>query len=111
MPVNGSTLILLTAASIALLLVLIPVVKLPAFLVGIPIFFEVGVVILAPLVWNLARETKRSMLFYGLPMLAALTVVHSLVPPHPAPAAASQLLGSNLGLTILYGIAVALPMT
>src|ERR1051325_8420962 len=41
-----------------------------AFLVGLPIFFEVGVVILAPLVWNLARETKRSMLFYGLPMLA-----------------------------------------
>ncbi len=82
-----------------------------AFLVGIPIFFEVGVVILAPLVWNLARETKRSMLFYGLPMLAALTVVHSLVPPHPAPAAASQLLGSNLGQTILYGLATALPMT
>jgi gluconate transporter len=82
-----------------------------AFLVGIPIFFEVGVVILAPLVWNLARETKRSMLFYGLPMLAALTVVHSLVPPHPAPAAASQLLGSNLGVTILYGIGLALPMT
>ena len=82
-----------------------------AFLVGLPIFFEVGVVILAPLVWNLARETKRSMLFYGLPMLAALTVVHSLVPPHPAPAAASQLLGSNLGTTILYGIAVAIPMT
>ena len=192
MPVNGSTLILLTAASIALLLVLILVVKLhaflaliltamalglsagmgpekvlksiqtgfgealgfiavvvglgamigrflehsgggraladwllkkfgsdnaawamliAAFLVGLPIFFEVGVVILAPLVWNLARETKRSMLFYGLPMLSALTVVHSLVPPHPAPAAASQLLGSNLGLTILYGIAVSLPMT
>jgi gluconate transporter len=82
-----------------------------AFLVGLPIFFEVGVVILAPLVWNLARETKRSMLYYGLPMLAALTVVHSLVPPHPAPAAASQLLGSNLGTTILYGIALSLPMT
>jgi gluconate transporter len=84
---------------------------LSAFLVGLPIFFEVGVVILAPLVWNLARETKRSMLFYGLPMLAALTVTHSLVPPHPAPAAASQLLGSDLGHTILYGVATALPMT
>src|ERR1043166_6615148 len=81
------------------------------FLVGLPIFFEVGVVILAPLVWNLARETKRSMLFYGVPMLAALTVTHSLVPPHPAPAAASQLLGSNLGMTILYGIGLAVPMT
>src|SRR5436309_4418260 len=57
-----------------------------AFLVGLPIFFEVGFVILVPLVWNLTRETKRSLLFYGLPMAAALTMTHSLVPPHPAPA-------------------------
>ena len=82
-----------------------------AFLVGLPIFFEVGVVILAPLAWNLARETKRSLLFYALPMICALTVVHSLVPPHPAPAAASQLLGGDLGRTILYGIAISIPMT
>ena len=81
-----------------------------AFLVGLPIFFEVGVVILAPVVWNLARETKRSLLLYGLPMLAALTITHSLVPPHPAPAAASQLLGGDLSRTILYGIAVSVPM-
>jgi len=60
-----------------------------AFLVGLPIFFEVGFVIMVPLVWNLARETKRSLLYYGLPMAAALTITHSLVPPHPAPAAAS----------------------
>src|ERR1700694_4764808 len=81
-----------------------------AFLVGLPIFFEVGFIILVPLVWNLARETKRSLLFYGLPMAIALTVTHSLVPPHPAPAAASQLLGADLGHTILYGAAVAIPM-
>lgn len=81
-----------------------------AYLVGLPIFFEVGFVILVPLVWNLARETKRSLLFYGLPMAAALTMTHSLVPPHPAPAAASQLLGADLGSTILYGIAVSVPM-
>ena len=81
-----------------------------AFLVGLPIFFEVGFIILIPLVWNLARETRRSLLFYGLPMVAALTVTHSLVPPHPGPAAASQLLGANLGHTMLYGILVSLPM-
>jgi gluconate transporter len=81
-----------------------------SFLVGLPIFFEVGFVILAPLVWNLARETKRSLLFYGMPMAAALTITHSLVPPHPAPAAASQLLGGDLGTTILYGIAVSIPV-
>jgi gluconate transporter len=80
------------------------------FLVGLPIFFEVGFIILVPLVWSLARETKRSLLYYGLPMAAALTITHSLVPPHPAPAAASQLLGSELGRTILYGIATSVPM-
>jgi len=81
-----------------------------AFLVGLPIFFEVGFIILVPLVWNLTRETKRSLLFYGLPMAAALTMTHSLVPPHPAPAAASQLMGGNLSHTILYGVIVSLPM-
>ncbi|HVO96827.1 MAG TPA: gluconate:H+ symporter [Bryobacteraceae bacterium] len=81
-----------------------------SFLVGLPIFFEVGFVILAPLVWNLTKETKRSLLFYGMPMAAALTITHSLVPPHPAPAAASQLLGGDLSTTILYGIAVSIPV-
>src|ERR1017187_9463781 len=81
-----------------------------AFLVGLPIFFEVGFIILVPLVWNLARETKRSVLFYGLPMAAALTITHSMVPPHPAPAAAAQLMGADIGSTILFGAALSLPM-
>jgi gluconate transporter len=81
-----------------------------SFLIGLPIFFEVGFIILVPLVWSLARESKRSLLFYGLPMSVALTVTHALVPPHPAPAAAAQLLGADLGRTILYGIAVCIPM-
>ena len=81
-----------------------------AFLVGLPIFFEVGFIILAPLVWSLARESKRSLLFYGMPVIAALSATHSLVPPHPAPAAAAQLLGADLGRIILYGIALSIPM-
>src|SRR5215510_3588295 len=81
-----------------------------AFLVGLPIFFEVGFIILVPVVWNLTRESKRSLLYYGLPMAAALTVTHSLVPPHPAPASAAQLLGADLGRTILQGAAVSVPM-
>ncbi len=81
-----------------------------SFLVGLPIFFEVSFIIMIPLVWSLARETRRSLLYYGLPMAAACTITHSLVPPHPAPAAASQLLGSDLGRTILYGVAVSIPM-
>ncbi|MFN7998725.1 MAG: gluconate:H+ symporter [Bryobacteraceae bacterium] len=81
-----------------------------AFLIGLPIFFEVGFIILAPLVASLARESKRSLLYYGMPMAAALTVTHALVPPHPAPAAAAQLLGADLGRTMLFGIGVSIPM-
>src|SRR6266849_4605588 len=81
-----------------------------AFLVGLPIFFEVGFIILAPLVWSLARESKRSLLFYGMPVIAALSATHALVPPHPAPSAAAQLLGADLGRTILYGAALSIPM-
>ena len=83
---------------------------LAAFLVGLPIFFEVGFIVLIPLVWSLARETKRSLLLYGVPMALALTITHSMVPPHPAPAAAAQLLGADLGRTILYGIALSIPI-
>ena len=81
-----------------------------SYLLGLPIFFEVGFIILVPIVWNLGRETKRSLLFYGMPMVAALTTTHALVPPHPAPAAAAQLFGADLGKTILYGVAFGLPM-
>jgi gluconate transporter len=81
-----------------------------SFLVGLPIFFEVGFIIMVPLVWNLARESKRSLLYYGIPMAAAMTITHSLVPPHPAPAAASAVFGADLGRTILFGILVSIPM-
>jgi gluconate transporter len=81
-----------------------------SFLIGLPIFFEVGFIILLPIAYSLARESKKSLLYFGLPMAAALTVTHAMVPPHPAPAAAAQLLGANLGRVIVYGIAVAIPM-
>ena len=81
-----------------------------AFLVGLPVFFEVGFIILAPLVWNLARESKRSLLVFGMPLAAAMTILHSLVPPHPAPSVAAQLLGADIGRTILYGIMLSIPL-
>jgi gluconate transporter len=81
-----------------------------AFLIGLPIFFEVGFIILVPLAWSLARESKKSLLYFGLPIAAALTVTHAMVPPHPAPAAAAQLLGADLGRAILCGSAVSIPM-
>lgn len=81
-----------------------------AFLVGLPIFFDVAFIILAPVVWNLGRTSRRSILFYGLPVAAALTVTHALVPPHPAPAAAAQILGADMGVAMLYGILLSIPM-
>jgi gluconate transporter len=81
-----------------------------AFLVGLPVFFEVGFIILAPLAWNLAKESKRSLLVFGLPLAAAMTVLHSLVPPHPAPSVAAQALGADVGRTILYGIMLSIPL-
>jgi gluconate transporter len=81
-----------------------------AFLVGLPVFFEVGFIILAPLVWSLARESKRSLLIYGMPLAGAMTILHSLVPPHPAPSVAAQLLGADVGRAILYGAALSVPL-
>jgi gluconate transporter len=81
-----------------------------SFLVGLPIFFEVGFIILIPFAYSLTRESKRSLLYYGLPMACALTVTHAMVPPHPAPAAAAQLLGADMGKAILFGTAVSIPM-
>lgn len=81
-----------------------------AFLVGLPIFFEVGFIILLPLAFSLTRASKRSLLYFGLPIACALTVTHAMVPPHPAPAAAAQLMGADLGLTILYGALFSIPM-
>ena len=84
---------------------------LAGFLVGRPIFFEVGFIIMVPLVYNLTREGKRSLLVYGLAVTAPLTILHSLVPPHPAPAAAAQLLGIDFGTAVLYGTLLSIPMT
>ncbi len=85
-------------------------VLIAAFLVGLPVFFEVGFIILAPLAWSLARKSKRSLLLFGMPIAAALTITHALVPPHPAPAVAAQLMGADMGRTILYGALLSIPL-
>jgi len=81
-----------------------------SFLVGLPIFFEVGFRHPRPTGLEPGAGNERSLLFYGMPMAAALTITIRWCPPHPAPAAASQLLGGDLGTTILYGIAVSIPV-
>src|SRR5918997_3342327 len=55
-----------------------------AFIVGMPVFFQVGFVLLVPLVFTIARRTGMSLIKVGLPLVAGLSVVHGLVPPHPA---------------------------
>jgi len=85
-------------------------VLMAAFLVGLPVFFEVGFVILVPLAWSIAWESKRSVLLYALPLAAAMTILHALVPPHPAPSVAAQLFGADVGHIILYGTVLAVPL-
>lgn len=85
-------------------------VLLASYLVGLPLFFEVGFIVLIPVIWSLTRESKKSLLYFGMPMATAMTVLHALVPPHPAPAAAAKLLGADIGKCILYGCALSIPM-
>ena len=83
--------------------------SLAGFLVAIPVFFDVGFIILVPLVYTLSRETKKSLLYYGIPLLAGLAVTHAFVPPTPGPIAVAQLVGADLGRVIFYGILIGLP--
>jgi GntP family gluconate:H+ symporter len=80
-----------------------------AFLVGIPLFFEIGFVLLIPLVFIVARRTGVSLIRVGIPLLAGLSVVHGLVPPHPGPLLAIGVFGADIGKTIFYGLIVGLP--
>jgi GntP family gluconate:H+ symporter len=80
-----------------------------AFIVGIPVFFQVGFVLLVPLVFTLARRTGLSLVKIGLPLVAGLSVVHGLVPPHPAAMLAVGAYQADVGLTILYALVVGLP--
>jgi gluconate:H+ symporter, GntP family len=76
---------------------------------GIPVFFDVGIFVLAPLVYVAAKQGGKSILLYCLPLLAGLSVTHAFLPPHPGPVAAAGLLGVDLGWIILMGAACAIP--
>jgi len=84
-------------------------VVLTGFIVGIPMFYSVGFVILVPLVFAIAATTRLPLLYIGLPMLAALSVTHGYLPPHPAPSALVVDFGADMSLTLLYGLIVAIP--
>jgi GntP family gluconate:H+ symporter len=80
-----------------------------AALVGLPLFFEIGVVLLVPIVLLVARRTDIGLLRVGIPALAGLSVLHGLVPPHPGPLAAIASLNADLGLTLIFGLICAIP--
>ncbi len=80
-----------------------------AFIVGIPVFFQVGFVLLIPLVFTIARRTGMSLVKIGIPLVAGLSVVHGLVPPHPAAMLAVGAYEADVGRTIVYAILVGLP--
>ena len=84
-------------------------VMLTGFIVGITMFYSVGFVILVPLVFTVASATGLSLIGVGLPMLAALSVTHGFLPPHPAPSALSVMFDADIGKTLLYGITLAIP--
>ncbi|HEV3426153.1 MAG TPA: gluconate:H+ symporter [Paraburkholderia sp.] len=80
-----------------------------AIIVGLPVFFEVGFVLLIPIAFNVAKRTNKSLLLVGLPMVAGLSVVHGLIPPHPAAMLAVQAYHADIGKTIAYGLIVGVP--
>ncbi|HEX4426451.1 MAG TPA: gluconate:H+ symporter [Terriglobales bacterium] len=79
------------------------------FIVGLPVFFEVGFVLLIPIAFNIARRTGTSLILIGLPMVAGLSVVHGLVPPHPAAMLAVAAYNADMGHTIFYAMLVGIP--
>jgi len=80
-----------------------------AFIVGLPVFFGVGLVLLVPILFTLARETRLPLLYLGIPIVAGLSASHGLVPPHPGPLNAIVALGADTGKTILYSLAIGIP--
>ncbi|MDE1167100.1 MAG: SLC13 family permease [Pseudomonas sp.] len=76
------------------------------FMVGIPVFFEVGVIILMPLAYGVARAARKPLLVFALPMCAALLSVHAFLPPHPGAVAAAGQLGADLGRVLMFGIPI-----
>lgn len=82
---------------------------LTGFLIGIPLYYGIGFVLMVPLIFSVVYRYKLPALYIGLPMLAALSVTHGFLPPHPSPAALVIQFKADMGLTLLYGLAVSIP--
>ncbi|MBC3540229.1 gluconate:H+ symporter [Rufibacter sediminis] len=82
---------------------------LTGFLVGLPMFYNAGFILLIPLVFSVAASTGLPLLFVGLPMAASLSVTHGYLPPHPGPTSIAVIYQADIGLTLMYGLVVAIP--
>jgi Gnt-I system high-affinity gluconate transporter len=82
---------------------------LTGFIIGIPLYYGVGFVLMVPIIFSVVYQYKLPAIYVGLPMLAALSVTHGFLPPHPSPVALVGQLHANMGLTLLYGVLVAIP--
>ncbi|MBC6113121.1 gluconate:H+ symporter [Pedobacter fastidiosus] len=85
-------------------------VLLTGFLVGIPLFYNAGFVVLIPLVFAIASATGLSKLYIGIPMAAALSVTHGFLPPHPGPIALAGIFHADIGKTLIYGLILSIPI-
>ena len=79
------------------------------FIIGIPLFYNVGFVLMVPLIFSVVYQYKLPAVYVGVPMLAALSVTHGFLPPHPSPTALVAQFHANMGLTLLYGMLLAIP--
>ncbi|MEH7400011.1 MULTISPECIES: GntP family permease [Bacillaceae] len=80
-----------------------------SFIIGVALFFEVGLVLLIPIVFAISKQLKVSILYLGIPMAAALSVTHGFLPPHPGPTVIAGEYHANIGEVLLYGFIIALP--
>lgn len=82
---------------------------LSGFIIGIPVFFDVGIVMLLPLVISIHKSTKQNILLIGLPVIAGLSIVHGLVPPHPGAMTAIGIFKADIGKVLIYSLIIAIP--
>ncbi|MFD1357900.1 GntP family permease [Fictibacillus halophilus] len=80
-----------------------------SFIIGVALFFEVGLVLLIPIVFAISKQLRVSILYLGIPMAAALSVTHGFLPPHPGPTVIAGEFGANIGEVLLYGFIIAIP--
>lgn len=85
-------------------------VLLTGFLIGLPLYYNAGFVILVPLVFSIARKAKLPLLYVAIPMAASLSTTHCFLPPHPSPVFLVNSFGANVGKTLVYGLMVAIPV-